>query len=215
MLVVVLAFGRPWGVDAVDHFDALGALLACGLAATTCWALPAWTTAASIVFVGELALHFVDSCNRVEGFPDKEAWWILQLLWVPLIAIACWRRLWLALAMVPVILVTSWLAFVTRLAAYPVGPLGALDWKEALWRPEPRATAKVIGRHIWVYSCVDKWPAVAVYRASEDATRALGPLRLLRAKKLESVTTMNDGSGSMDRETPNVPLPFGRLVRCQ
>jgi hypothetical protein len=214
MLVVVLALGQPRGVDAVDAFDALGALLACGLAATACWVLPAWTTAASIVFVSALALHFADSCNRVEGFPDKETWWTLQLLWVPLIGFALWRRMRLALAMVPIILVTSWLAFAARLAAYPVGPLAALDWKDALARPEPRATAKATGGRVWVYSCVGQLQAVAVYRASEDASHALSPLRPLRAERLESVNAMPTGSGSMDHQTPNVPLPFGRLVRC-
>jgi hypothetical protein len=78
----------------------------------------------------------------------------------------------------------------------------------------PRATAKATGGRVWVYSCVGQLQAVAVYRASEDASRAPSPLRPLRAERLESVNSMPTGSGSMDPQTPNVPLPFGRLVRC-
>jgi hypothetical protein len=211
-LVAVVAFGRPWGVDAVDPFDALGAVLACGLASVACWALPSWTPLTSIVVVCALALHLVDSCNRVAGYPDKEVWWALNLLWLPLVGIAWWRRMRLALAMIPVILATSWLAFLTRLAVYPVGPLRALEGKDAPWQPEPRATAKVSGGRVWVYSCVGRSPTVAVYRGAEDPNRALRPVH---PERLESVAWMVDGAGSMDPQTANVPLPFERLVRCQ
>ncbi len=192
-LMLLLFLVVPRTRNALDVFD-IEAIAAAVLVLGAFFSVRRVQDGAIHAGVAVVYLQLLQSANRVNGYPDGEPWELLSVGWAVLIAALLWRRMYWRLALLPMFVGAGWVAFAVRQAYVPVTRLAAAGSPIRV-----TAVSKVSGDRIWAFACNGAIPYVAVFRTPAE----LVDLRVLL-----------DGSGSMDSQIPNVPLPFRDRVRC-